>query len=114
MTESSTGISLARRKPMSQTLMQYSYLQILDFLTTIAFLVNGVKEGNPLVRFALTVGANPIAGLIFIKLLAVILGIYCWRMGRQQLLTRINVLFATLIAWNLIALIIRSVDLHAI
>ena len=34
---------------MTQLLWQYSYLQILDFLTTIAFLVNGVKEGNPLV-----------------------------------------------------------------
>jgi len=99
---------------MRQLVMQYSYLQVLDFLTTIAFLINGVREGNPLVRFALTVGANPIIGLVFIKLLAVILGIYCWRMGRQQLLARINVLFAVLIAWNLIALIIRSVDLHAI
>ena len=114
MTESPTGISLVRRKPINQTLLQYSYLQMLDFLTTIAFFVNGVKEGNPLVRFALTVGANPIAGLILIKLLAVILGIYCWRMGRQQLLSRINILFAVLIAWNLVALIIRTVDLHAI
>ncbi len=102
-----------RRKPINHILVQYSYLQILDFLTTIAFLVNGVKEGNPLVRFALTVGTNPIGGLVFIKLLAVILGIYCWRMGRQQLLSRINVLFAVLIAWNLVALIIRSVDPHA-
>ena len=99
---------------MSQLIMQYSYLQILDFLTTVAFLINGVKEGNPLVRFALTVGASPIAGLVFIKLLAVVLGIYCWRMGRQQLLTRINILFAVLIAWNLIALIIRTIDLRAI
>ena len=31
-------------------MLQYSYLQVLDFLTTIAFLLNGVKEGNPLVR----------------------------------------------------------------
>ena len=114
MTESPTGISLLRRKPINQLILQYSYLQILDFLTTVAFLVNGVKEGNPLVRFALTVGANPIAGLIFIKLLAVILGIYCWRMGRRQLLARINILFAVLIAWNLIALIIRTVDVPAI
>lgn len=99
---------------MNQILVQYSYLQVLDFLTTIAFLVNGVKEGNPLVRFALTVGANPIGGLVLVKLLAVVLGIYCWRMGRQQLLTRINVLFAILIAWNLVALIVRTVDVHAI
>lgn len=114
MTEAQTGISLVRRKPINQLLLQYSYLQILDFLTTIAFLVNGVKEGNPLVRFALTVNASPIAGLILIKLLAVVLGLYCWRMGRQQLLARINILFAVLIAWNLIALIIRSVDLRAV
>ena len=114
MTEASSGIAVVKRSPINQMLLQYSYLQMLDFLTTIAFLVNGVKEGNPLVRFALNMGANPIGGLVLIKLLAVALGIYCWRMGRQQLLSRINILFAVLIAWNLIALIIRSVDLHAV
>ena len=103
---------MAKRATLNQILLQYSYLQMLDFLTTIAFLVNGVKEGNPLVRFALTMGANPIGGLVLIKLLAVVLGIYCWRMGREQLLSRINILFAVLIAWNLLALIIRSVDLR--
>ena len=104
---------MVKRAPINQVLLQYSYLQMLDFLTTIAFIVNGVREGNPLVRFALTMGANPIGGLVLIKVLAVILGIYCWRMGRQQLLSRINILFAVLIAWNLVALIIRTVDLHA-
>jgi hypothetical protein len=112
MTEAPTSIAWTKRKPINQILVQYSYLQILDFLTTIAFLVNGVKEGNPLVRFALTMGANPIGGLVLIKLLAVMLGLYCWRLGRQQLLSRINVLFAALIAWNLVALIVASVDLH--
>ena len=115
MTEAPSVIPImVKRAPINQILLQYSYLQILDFLTTIAFIVNGVKEGNPLVRFALTMGANPIGGLVLIKLLAVILGIYCWRMGRQQLLSRINILFAVLIAWNLIALIIRTVDLRAV
>lgn len=112
MTEAPSGIPVARRKLMNQMLLQYSYLQVLDFLTTIAFLVNGVKEGNPLVRFALTVGANPISGLVLIKVIAVVLGIYCWRLGRHQLLARINVLFAMLIAWNLVALIIRTVESH--
>ena len=112
MTEAPSGIPMVKRAPINQILLQYSYLQMLDFLTTIAFIVNGVREGNPLVRFALTMGANPIGGLVLIKLLAVILGIYCWRMGRQQLLSRINILFALLIAWNLVALIIRTVDLH--
>ena len=93
---------------VNQILLSYSYLQVLDFLTTIAFLVNGVKEANPLVRVALKMGPSPIGGLIAIKVLAVLLGIYCWRMGRQRLLTRINVLFALVVAWNLIALIVGT------
>ena len=37
---------------MNQLLLQYSYLQVLDFMTTVAFLLHGVHEGNPLVRAA--------------------------------------------------------------
>jgi len=98
---------------MNQLLFQYSYLQVLDFLTTIAFLVNGVQEGNPLVRLAISASSNPINGLLAVKALAVLLGIYCWRMGRERLLVRINVLFAVLIAWNLVALILGSLGVKA-
>lgn len=94
---------------MNQLLLHYSYLQVLDFLTTIAFLVNGVQEANPLVRLALNLGHNPIGSLIGVKVLAVILGIYCWRMGRNRLLSRINVMFALVIAWNMVALILGTV-----
>jgi hypothetical protein len=94
---------------VNQLLLHYSYLQVLDFLTTIAFLVNGVQEANPLVRLALNLGHNPIGSLIGVKVLAVMLGIYCWRMGRNRLLSRINVMFALVIAWNMIALILGTV-----
>lgn len=94
---------------MNQLLLHYSYLQVLDFLTTIAFLVNGVKEANPMVRLALNLGHNPIGSLIGVKVLAVMLGFYCWRMGRERLLSRINAMFALVIAWNLIALILGTV-----
>jgi hypothetical protein len=114
MTDPGIGLAIGTRRPMTQLLWQYSYLQILDFLTTIAFLVNGVKEANPLVRLALNLGPNPLESLFAIKLLALMLGIYCWRMGRQQLLSRINLLFALVVAWNLVALIIRSVSLRGI
>lgn len=97
---------------MNQLLMQYGYLQVLDCLTTIAFLLNGIQEGNPLVRLALS-GSNPISGLLAVKALAVLLGLYCWRIGRQGLLLRINVLFAILIAWNMVALIIGSLPHRA-
>ena len=101
-------LAVQSRTPLNQLLWQFSYLQALDFLTTVAFLLNGVREGNPLVRLALSAGANPLASLLAVKLLAIVLGLYCWYRGRRQLLLRINVLFALLVAWNLVALILRS------
>jgi len=97
-----------RTGSVHQLLVQYTYLQILDFLTTIAFLINGVSEANPFVRFVLGVVPNPIEGLLVVKLLAVLLGLYCWRLRRERLLLYINVLFAALVAWNLVALILGS------
>lgn len=106
------GESSEERGRVNQLLVQYSYLQVLDFLTTIAFLINGVREGNPLVRYFVSASANPISGLLIVKVMAVLLGLYCWRMGKSRLLTRINVLFALLVAWNLVALILGSMQ-HA-
>lgn len=91
---------------MNSLLIQYSYLQLLDLMTTIAFLINGVREGNPLVRFAIDAAPNPISGLVGIKVLAILLGFYCWKMGRERTLVRINIMFAALVAWNLVALIL--------
>ena len=93
---------------MNQQLLQFSYLQVLDFLTTIAFLLHGVQEANPLVRLALFSMPNPIGALLTVKVLALGLGLFCWRMGRDRLLMRINIMFAILVAWNLVALIATS------
>lgn len=90
---------------LNQPLLQFSYLQVLDFLTTVAFLMHGVDEGNPLVRLALRYAPHPLGGLVVVKLLAVSLGVYCWRRGRDRLLSRINVLFALVVMWNVAALI---------
>ena len=98
---------------MNQLLLQYSYLQVLDFMTTVAFLLNGVREANPLVRFALQYAPTPVGGLLMVKLVAVALGLYCWRAGRERLLLRMNVLFAVLVAWNMVALIANSIAAHA-
>src|SRR5437588_136969 len=96
---------------MNQLLVQYSYLQVLDFLTTIAFLLHGVTEGNPLVRLAIRYSPHPLAGLLLIKLAAAAMGIYCWRKGRDRLLGRINILFATVVVWNIAALIVAQTNL---
>jgi hypothetical protein len=81
---------------------------MLDLLTTVAFLLHGIHEANPLVRLALRYSSHPWGGLLLVKALALGLGFYCWRCGRQRLLTRINVLFAIVVAWNLLALIAGS------
>jgi len=96
---------------MNQLLLQYSYLQVLDFMTTVAFLLHGIHEGNPLVRVALRYSPNPLGGLLAVKILAVALGVYCWRGGRDRLLVKINLLFAVIVAWNMVALIVGSMDL---
>jgi hypothetical protein len=114
MTDGQAAVLPTGASRVNQLLLHFSYLQILDFLTTIAFMINGVKEANPLVRFAVKVSPSPISGLVAVKVLAVLLGIYCWRMGRDRLLSRINVVFAMVIAWNLVALIVGTLALRTL
>jgi hypothetical protein len=92
---------------LTTSLVIYSYFQFLDLLTTVIFLLQGVQEGNPVVRFALRTAPSPLMGLLFVKLAALALGVYCWRLGRHNLLFRMNVLFAILVSWNLLALLAR-------
>jgi hypothetical protein len=93
---------------VNQLILQYSYLQVLDLLTTIAFMINGVREANPLVRLAVQYSPHPLGGLLIVKLAAMALGVYCWTRGRERLLMRMNMLFAILVAWNLAALIMAT------
>lgn len=93
---------------LNQLLLQYAYLQVLDLLTTLAFMLHGVREGNPLVRLMMHATANPLNGLLLVKVLAAALGLYCWKVGRGKLLARINILFALIVAWNLGALILAA------
>jgi uncharacterized protein DUF5658 len=95
---------------VNQLILQYSYLQVLDLMTTVAFLLHGIREGNPLVRLVLHYAPDPLGGLLAIKLAAIALGFYCWRAGRKRLLGRVNLLFAVVVAWNLAALIVGSVN----
>jgi len=88
--------------------VQFLYLQVLDILTTVAFLLNGVREANPVVRFALEAAPSPFLGLLVVKLVAVALAIYCVRRARLRLLARVNWFFAALVAWNLFVLILSS------
>jgi hypothetical protein len=87
-------------------LLLYTYLQAMDVLSTVAFLISGVQEANPLVRWALTAFSNPVSGLLAVKVIAMMLGLYCFGAGRIRLLRRVNMAFAALVAWNLLSLIL--------
>ena len=60
---------------MVALLIQFSYLQLLDILTTLAFLAHGVQEGNPLVRILIGETGSPLAGLVAAKAFALILAV---------------------------------------
>jgi hypothetical protein len=60
------------------------------------------------VRLMMHSTTNPLNGLLAVKLIAAGLGIYCWKLGRGKLLSRINIVFAAIVAWNLGALILSA------
>ena len=91
---------------MTTSIVLFTYFQFLDLLTTVIFLLHGVREANPLVKYALTAAPTPLVGLLLIKAIALSLGIYCCLQGRQKLLLRMNIFFAALVSWNLVALIV--------
>ncbi len=90
----------------TRALLVYAYLQALDVMTTLAFLLAGVQEANPLVRQAMEWTGSPLGGLLMVKFAALLLGLYCWASGRLRLLQRANVFFAALVAWNLGCLVL--------
>ena len=93
--------------PGHSLLAQFSYLQLLDLLTTVAFLTTGVREANPMVRLAIAAAPSPLIGLLALKACALAAAVYCAATGRGRLLGRMNLLFAALIVWNLIAIMGR-------
>ncbi len=93
---------------MLNVIAQFSYLQVLDVLTTLVFLASGVREANPIVKFLVSGLGSPLGGLLAAKAIAICLAYYCWRKGRERLLGRVNFFYAGLVIWNLTALVIRA------
>jgi hypothetical protein len=88
---------------MLTLLAQFTYLQVLDVLTTLAFQSVGVSEVNPVIRLLVAGAGSPLGGLLAAKLMALSLAGYCWWGDRRKLLGRVNVFYAALVAWNLVA-----------
>lgn len=98
--------TVLRPAGITALLLQYSYLQLLDLLTTGAFLLAGVKEANPIIIIAMESAANPLFGLAAVKALALVLGLYCWWSNRRRLLKMATAFYAVLVAYNLVCLIL--------
>ena|SRR5579862_7915442 len=97
-----------RESQVTSSIVLFTYFQLLDVLTTVGFLLHGVKEANPIVKYALTAAPTPLIGLLLIKGVALALGIYCCMLQKQRLLLRMNIFFAALVSWNLVALIAQT------
>jgi hypothetical protein len=85
------------------SLLLFVVLQACDAATTLVFLRQGVAEGNPLVRFALGLGANPALPLVLLKAGACALAWAAWRSRRRRLLRPVNCFYAACVAWNVLA-----------
>ena len=82
----------------------FAILQSLDLLTTLVFLHNGVAEGNPLLIWGLGHARSPWIGLVAAKLLAMLIGLYCYRTGRMTALRLANVGYFVIVGLNLVTI----------
>ena len=96
---------------MPLSILIFTYLQILDLMSTVAFMMLGGHEANPLVRFVLSLAHNPLAGLLLVKLTVVLLGVCCWLGGRERILVHANLFFALVVAWNLTIVIATAAQI---
>jgi hypothetical protein len=101
-----TALTRPQEASGMRLMLHFIYLQGMDVLTTLAFLLSGAQEANPLVKMALRLTDTPLGGLLLVKVGAIVLGGLCvWR-GKVRLLAFANVFYALLVAWNLVSLIL--------
>ena len=89
----------------SLSLQVFSYLQVLDALTTWLGFRVGLSEASPFIHFMMQWG--PLAGLLASKVVAFALGGYCVYRRRFQVINWINYWYAALVVWNLALIISR-------
>jgi len=93
-------------------LAEFIYLQLMDLLTTVAFMMYGVAEVNPVVKWAMRESPSALGGLFLVKVAAVLLALFCMARSQQRLLRGVNVFFACLVAYNIVVLIMNAPALN--
>lgn len=82
----------------------FLYLQILDLLTTVVGLKQGLMEASPFVSLLMKWG--PAAGLAGSKLVAVGLACLAVLLEKVRLLLWVNYWYAALVVWNLFVIVL--------
>ena len=85
----------------------FVYLQLLDFLTTLAGLRLGLAEASPFVGWLMHMG--PALGLVLSKLVAFLLAGVCIRLNKRHLVQWINYWYAGLVVWNICLILVRPI-----
>jgi len=89
-------------------LAEFIYLQVMDMLTTVAFMMYGVAEVNPVVKWAMRESPSALGGLFLVKVAAVMLALFCMARSQQKLLRGVNIFFAGVVAYNIFVLIMNA------
>jgi hypothetical protein len=82
----------------------FLYLQLLDFLTTLAGFKIGAAEASPFVRCLIQFG--PITGVAVSKLVAILMAGLCVWLDRPNLLRRVCYWYAALVVWNICIILV--------
>lgn len=77
----------------------FFFLQVLDFMTTLAGIRMGGTELSPFVRMLMQ--WDHVGGLAVVKLIGFALGAICIWANKVRVLKWVNYIFAGIVLWNL-------------
>lgn len=87
----------------------FAYLQVMDFLLTLAGLMVGGSEFNWMFRNILAQSTHPVLDFAIMKALFVIPVVFlATRFPNKRLLYLVNVGFMLLAFWNVVAILLSS------
>lgn len=85
----------------------FVYLQLLDFLTTLAGFSVGASEASPFIA-KLIHASSPVLGVAASKIIGLGMGAFCVATNKTRLLGWINYWYAGLVVWNLCVIVMAG------
>jgi hypothetical protein len=85
----------------------FVYLQLLDFLTTLAGFRVGASEASPFIARLIHI-SSPITGLAASKVIGLAIGGLCLATNKLRLVGWINYWYAALVVWNLCMIMVAG------